>query len=194
MARNLFMTDKDFITRLKAEHDAYQEARREVIGLASRIQTLSKQAIFAYQRGEGEKGAELLGEAEGLIREVMDKARATERLAGEGSFRASLEEYAEAVFFRQILEEGKVSFLEGFDEEIQIGGLSDMIGEVVRRMTVLVTDGDDDGARALKKAVEPVMEGLNRMDYRGSLRSKYDQAVRHFRKVEEILYDITLKR
>lgn len=182
------------ITTLKEAHDAYAEARREVISLASDIQTLSKRAIFAFQRGETDAGAKLLKEAEASARSVAEKARTSGRLTNEGAYRAALEEYAEAVFFLQILEKGEVTLIPELDEETQIGGLSDMIGEVVRRMTLLVTEGDHEGARALKDAVEPVMEGLSRMDYRGGLRSKYDQAVRHYRKAEDILYDISLKR
>jgi predicted translin family RNA/ssDNA-binding protein len=182
-----------FISKLKKAHEGYAAARREVIGLASEIQTLSKRAIFAYQRGEAKKGAEFITKAARISGTVRKRAERNPRLMNEGAYRASLEEYAEAVFFRQILEEGRVTLIPGLDEEAQIGGLSDMIGEVVRRMTLLVTEGDLDGARKLKKAVEPVMDGLNRMDYRGSLRSKYDQAVRHYRKAEDILYDISLK-
>lgn len=187
------MTFMEFISKLKEAHDKYAAARREVIGLASQMQTLSKRAIFAFQRGEMSEGSKLVKEVEGLSTEVIKQAKETPRLTNEGSYRAALEEYAEAVFFRQILEEGKVTLIANLDEDTQIGGLSDMIGEVVRRMTVLVTEGESDKARALKAAVEPVMEGLNRLDYRGSLRGKYDQAVRHYRKAEEILYDISLR-
>lgn len=194
LIRNISMTHSNFITRLKAGLDTYAEQRRRAIKISSEIQTLSKRAIFAYQRGEREAGANLIASAEGFIGKVREMAELNVRIANEGSYRAALEEYAEAVFFRQILEDGEVSAIEGLDEETQIGGLSDMIGEVVRRMTVLVTEGADDAARVLKSAVEPVMEGLHRMDYRGSLRNKYDQAVRHYRKAEDILYDISLKR
>lgn len=183
----------EFISKLKESHDAYAVARREVIGLASQMQTLSKRAIFAFHRGETNEGVSMLTEAENLSAEVIEKAKSTPRLTNEGSYRAALEEYAEAVFFRQILEHGKVVLIPNLDEDTQIGGLSDMIGEVVRRMTVLVTEGESEKARALKVSVEPVMEDLNRLDYRGSLRGKYDQAVRHYRKAEEILYDISLK-
>lgn len=188
------MAHDDFITALQEAHDGYAAARREAITASSEIQTLSKRAIFAFQRGDQAEGTKLIASAGERIAEVRKMAERNPRVAGEGSYRAALEEYAEAEFFRQVLEDGKVSAIENLDEETQIGGLSDMIGEVVRRMTILVTEGDDDAARALKKAVEPVMEGLNRMDYRGGLRSKYDQAVRHYRKTEDILYDLSLKR
>ena len=188
------MTVTNFIDRLKESHDAYTAMRRDVISIASEMQTLSKRAIFAFQRGEGKEGAGLIARAEELYAKVLKMAETNPRITNEGAFRAALEEHAEAVFFRQVLENGEVSFIEGLDAETQIGGLSDTIGEVVRRMTVLVTEGDFDGARALKKSVEPIMEGLNRMDYRGGLRAKYDQAVRHYRKTEDILYDISFKR
>ena len=188
------MNTHDSITSLKTAIEEYATQRRETIVIASDIQTLSKRAIFAFQRGDYDTGKDLLEGAHARIKDVKQKAEANPRLIGEGAYRASLEEYAEAEFFRQILEDGAVVLIDGLDEETQVGGLSDMIGEVVRRMTVLVTEGQDDEARALKKAVEPVMEGLHRMEYRGSLRSKYDQAVRHYRKTEDILYDISLKR
>jgi len=61
-------------------------------------------------------------------------------------------------------------------------------------MVRAATDGRDKDARALKERLDRLMEGLDAMDYSGYLRTKYDQARSHYRRAEDILYDLSLKR
>lgn len=187
------MKNASMLGKLKKAHDAHAKARQEVIALSGAAQRAAKRAIFAVQRGDAAGGEELLRESAVILSDVRKAAAKDARLAHEGSFRAALEEYAEAVFFSQLVLKGAVSAIPSLDEETQIAGLSDAVGECVRRMTTLSTEGRFDDARRLKKALEPVMEGLSDMDYSGYLRAKYDQAVKHFRRAEEILYDLAMR-
>lgn len=188
------MAAKDFLNDLKARHEAFAAARRDVIALSAKAQSFSKRAIFAVQRGDEAGAKALLTEAESEIEKIRAKAKANARLAHEGSYRAALEEYAEARFVAQLAWKGKVSAIEDLDEETQIGGLCDAVGEVVRLMVHAATEGRDADARDLKARIDVVMSGLDAMDYSGYLRTKYDQARSHYRKAEDVLYDLSLKR
>lgn len=187
------MKNESFLQHLKSEHETFDALRRELIAAAAKAQGASKRAIFAVLR-EDEAGAKgLLAEAEDAFEAIRSKAERNPRLAHEGSFRAALEEYAEARFIAQIAWKGEVTALEGYDEETQIAGLCDAVGEAVRLMTYYVTAGRDAEARTLKKRLDPIVAGLDMMEYSGYLRTKYDQARSHYRKAEDVLYELSLR-
>lgn len=188
------MASKDLLKELKTAHEAFASARREIIGLAAKAQNASKRATFAVQREDDAEAKALLAEAEDAFEAIRARVEANARLAHEGSYRAALEEYAEARFLAQIAWKGELSALEGLDEETQIGGLCDAAGETVRLMVRAATEGRDAEAKEFKKRLDRLMEGLDAMDYSGYLRTKYDQARSHYRKAEDILYDLSLKR
>ncbi len=187
------MTSADLLAELKRAHETFDATRREIIGLAAKAQGASKRAIFAIQRDDEAGAKALLAEAEDAFEAIRAKASVNARLAHEGSYRAALEEYAEARFVAQLAWKGEVSALEGLDEETQIGGLCDAVGEAVRLMTFYVTAGRDAEAKDMKARIDRVVIGLDAMDYSGYLRTKYDQARSHERKAEEILYELSLR-
>jgi predicted translin family RNA/ssDNA-binding protein len=187
------MKNESFLQHLKAEHETFDAARREIIGAASKAQSASKRAIFAVLR-EDEAGVKaLLAEAEDAFETIRAKTEKNPRLAHEGSYRAALEEYAEARFIAQIAWKGETVALEGLDEETQIAGLCDAVGETVRLMTYYVTSGRDAEARELKTRLDRLVVGLDTMEYSGYLRTKYDQARSHYRKAEDVLYELSLR-
>lgn len=187
------MATEKLLQELKKLHDAYETARREVIALASKAQHASKRAIFAVQRDD-EKGAKaLLTEAEAALEAIRERAASAPRLAHEGSYRAALEEYAEARFTLQLVAKGEASGVEGLDEETQIAGLCDAVGELVRMMTIRATEKRDKEVRELKARVDEVLAGLSAMDFSGYLRTKFDQSRGHLRRAEEIMYDLSLR-
>jgi predicted translin family RNA/ssDNA-binding protein len=188
------MPTADTLASLKEGHDAHAAGRREVAVLASEAQHASKRAIFAVQRGDLETASDLLSDAEERFAAVRARIVGDPRLTCEGPYRTALEEYAEARFFTQIVGRKEVDALEGLDEETQVAGLCDAVGETVRQMTIKATEGDEDEVRALKAAVDGILAGLDAMDFSGYLRTKYDQARSHYRRAEEILYDLSMRR
>lgn len=187
------MNTQELLVNLKTAHDNYAVARREIIDRSSAAQHAAKRAIFAVTRGDLAAAKRLLAEAEQGIAAARESARVNPRLVHEGSLRAALEEYAEAVLFAGLAETGEVKPIDGLDEETLIGGLCDAVGELVRLMTVRATEGKDDEVRRLKAAADEVVRGLTEMDFSGYLRTKYDQAKSHLRKAEEILYDLAMR-
>lgn len=188
------MATQDLLARLKDEHDKFGAARREIIALSAKAQNASKRAIFAVQRGEDAEAKALLAEAENAFESIRESVKANARLEYEGSYRAALEEYAEARFIAQLVWKGELSVIGHLDEETQIGGLCDAAGELVRVMVHAATEGRDDEVLKLKTRLDALLAGLDAMDYSGYLRTKYDQARAHYRKAEDILYDLSLKR
>lgn len=187
------MATADLLSHLKSEHERFDAARREIIALSAKAQSAAKRAIFAVQRGDEAGAKALLTEADHLFESIKDKAEVNARLAHEGSYRAALEEYAEARFVAQLAWNRGLAALEGLDEETQIGGLCDAAGEAVRLMVVCVTEGRDKEAKEIKERLDVLMAGLDAMDYSGYLRTKYDQARGHYRRAQDVLYELSLR-
>ena len=45
-----------------------------------------------------------------------------------------------------------------------------------------------------KKAIEKIVDELTKIGFMGKLRQKYDEVERNLKKIENILYDIKLKK
>lgn len=187
------MKKPSLIGKLKTAHVAYDKARQKTIATAGAALHASKQAIFALNRGDRPAAVRALSDAAARLTEIEKLGRKNPRLAHEGAFRAAQEEYAEAAFLLQLSRDGKLSAIKGFDEETQIAGLCDAVGELVRQMVYAATDGRKDEVVRLKRQIDGIVAGLSEMDYGGYLRTKYDQARSHLRKAEDIMYDVSLR-
>lgn len=184
-----------FFRTLRTRYAAYAAARRETIARSSEVLTLSKQAIFAFHRGDLPGGGALLERADKALSGLARSFKKTHGLSDEGAYRAALEEYAEARIFAQFLRRKALGPVEapGMDEDVYLGGLLDFTGEAVRHAVRAATAKDEAEVRRAHRAVEAVAGELIRMDITGPLRSKYDQLKTNLRKLEEILYDLSLR-
>ena len=189
------MLDRDFFAAIKRQLTSYEAGRREVIKLSSDAISASKRAIFALHRDDAAAAAKLLAEAETRIGEVEAAIKAQPDLAGEGSFRAALEEYLEARLYRQYLADGSIGRVEGehIDYDIYLAGLTDLTGEMQRRQVRLATEGKLAEAKRIKELIEAIVAELLEMDLGGYLRTKFDQTKNNLRRAEEVLYELTLR-
>jgi predicted translin family RNA/ssDNA-binding protein len=187
------MKTPPLIGRLKKAHDAYDKARQQTIASANAALHASKQAIFALNRGDCPTAVRRLSEAVAGLKAIERLGKRNPRLAHEGAYRAAQEEYAEAAFLTQLAASGTVTAIKGLDEETQIAGLCDAVGELVRQMVYAATDGRKPDVVRLKRMIDAIVGGLSEMDYGGYLRTKYDQARSHLRKAEDVLYDVSLR-
>ena len=119
-------------------------------------------------------------------------------MTDEGSFRAALEEYVEARLYRDFLNGKELGPIEVANIEVPsdifLGGLCDMIGELQRKQVRLATDGNIEGVRAMRDLAEDVVGALLEMDLTGYLRNKFDQVKNSFRRSEEVLYELSVRR
>lgn len=191
------MIDKIFFSGLKRDHDAYEAGRREIIKRAGDALNASKRAIFAMHRDDSETADRLLAEAAAGLKAIREAVAGQPDLADEGSYRAAMEENAEAQLYRRFIRTGDIGPVdqaEGYDYEVYLSGLSDLTGELQRRQVRVATDGKLDEVRRLKEAIEAVVTELLEMDLGGYLRNKFDQAKNNLRRAEEVLYELSLRR
>ena len=188
MTNHLF--DRPWLTKLKKDYHLKNTTRQRIIIDTAPLGHEAKKIIFALQRGE--HCSTRLGQLNKIFLGLL-KQYGRDRLFREGIFRASLEEYIEAVFLAVVLENKKISALPRFDIDVEIylGALSDVTGELVRRATNLIADRKIDEAKKLISAGQKIVDELLDFDMTGSLRTKYDQARNNLRKLEQLNYEIS---
>lgn len=190
------MINTTFFAGLRRRWLAYDQERREIIGISSDVLALSKQAIFAFHRNDVAEGKTLLAKADTHLAALAKRFKKTHGLSDEGSYRAALEEYAEARIFYTFLLKQKIGAVEApaIDDDAVLGGLLDFTGEAVRYAVRMATAGNEPEVIRAHQAVEAVASEVMRMNLTGSLRQKYDQLKINLRKFEEMRYDLSLRR
>ncbi|MFA5935237.1 MAG: hypothetical protein WC787_00050 [Patescibacteria group bacterium] len=186
------MTNR-FFTDVITAQQSRERARRELQAVASQVLSRSKRVIFKLQRGENTEAASDLKDIGGMIvagKKIVGRDAA---LSHEGVWRAALEEATEAMLFERFLLKGSLDGLKlpTDDPEILVGGMSDFIGELARFAVLRATEGDDAAVERFYAMAESIIEALLQLDLTGGLRSKFDQAKQHLRKLEDIRYDMS---
>lgn len=186
-----------FSKKIKSAYEQYERAYRALVETANRAQNQAKRAIFAFHRGEAKDGTALLGGAAEMLAGLESGFHTMPMLRYEGAYRAAIEEFVEATLLAQFLGRqplGNVAAIQELDSETYLGGLSDLTGELVRYATHRATHGDTKEVKRAHGALTEVMSFLISLDLTGYLRTKFDQAKQSERKMEQIVYDLSLKR
>jgi len=182
--------------KIQTQYTARERMRREVIAKANEAIGHSKRAIFALHRDDRAGSAQRLADARALFVACEKLIKTTPDLRHEGAYRAALEEYAEALLFSQYLETGSLGVIEdrAMDPGIYLAGLADTTGEIVRHTVRQVTLGNTSTVVHARETVDLVMEFMLGLDATGYLRTKFDQAKGNLKRLEEILYDLSLRQ
>ncbi|MDX9778735.1 MAG: hypothetical protein RBT30_00615 [Patescibacteria group bacterium] len=189
------MIDTTFISRLRKDYKEKEKSRRQIISRSNEVLFQAKKSIFALHRDDKQLAAEKLQEMEISLKK-LEKEFGFTRLKEEGAYQAAVEEYVEAKSLAAIIDNKKIKAVPGIKiaYDSYLGGLCDLIGEMVRLATNRATRGDYKSAAVLKEQAETIMAELLDFDLTGYLRTKYDQARGHLRKLEQISYEIKLHK
>lgn len=189
-----FMLDHKHFTQLQEQHDSYRQKRHQLIKDSADILKESKRAIFAIHRDNHDEASSAIKEAEKKIKDIQQQIQIEPRLRYEGSFSAALEEYVEAYALRSFVTTGTITLPTSIPLEYDevLGGITDVTGEIVRKAVLLATEGKFDTIRSYHETVRTIIGELILLDMTGKLRNKYDQAKRNLKRLEEILYDISI--
>lgn len=188
------MIDKKLLTSLKENYQASEVQRRQINSAANSILFESKKTIFAIQRNDFKIAGQKLNELEKSLAQ-MDKRFGSSRLQQEGSYRAAVEEYLESRTLYDIIKNRKIKPIKNLNLDYSgyLGGICDMIGELVRYATNAAAAGKFSEVAKIKKMAEDIMAQLVDFDMTGYLRTKYDQSRNHLRKLEQMSYEIKLR-
>lgn len=189
------MINKKFIQQLKKEHDTHESERRQIIGLANVVLHDSKRVIFALHRSDLKKANDSLIEIEKILLN-LEKKFGYGRLAEEGAYKAGVEEYVEAKMLNKLLGGEKVDAIKSLtiNAESYLSGVCDLTGELVRQAVNQAAAGRLKEVARIKGLIDEIMAELVEFDLAGYLRTKYDQARGNARKIEQINYEVNLRK
>jgi len=190
-----FMINKQFIKKLKQEYDSHETERRQIIGLSNVVLHDSKRVIFSLHRGDIKKAEESLVEIAKVLANLENKFGVS-RLAEEGAYKAGVEEYVEAKMFYLVTCGQKVDKIKKVKLSVDsyLGGICDLTGELVRRAINQAAAGKISEVAKIRETISKIMAGLVEFDMTGYLRTKYDQAKTNLRKIEQINYEINIRK
>ncbi len=190
------MLSKIYIAKIKKEYLDYAEKRREVIKLAGDALHCAKRVIFTIHRHEHESALAKLTETENILKDINKKFSGHKELFDEGAYRAALEEYVEAKLFFEFVVAKKMSEIKTvpIDSDVFLAGLCDVPGELYRFAVNSATNRKFDAVRDCQVAAEEIIGELMEFDLTSYLRNKFDQAKGALHKLEQIQYEVTLRK
>src|SRR3989338_2690679 len=188
------MLNKKFFQKLKADYDARESERRQIISLSNVVLHDSKRVIFSLHRGGEQAAGQSLIEIEKILQQ-LEKKFSYNRLKHEGAYNAAVEEYVEAKMFANVLGGKKIDAIKGFSVSVDsyLGGICDLVGELVRLAVNRAAEGKFNEVEKYKVIANDIMAELVEFDMTGYLRTKYDQAKGHLRKIEQVAYEVKLR-
>ncbi|MFH1325888.1 MAG: hypothetical protein ABIH48_00255 [Candidatus Falkowbacteria bacterium] len=189
------MLNKKFLQKLNKDYEEKSGERRQIISRANIILHDSKRVIFALHREDIKTAEQSLKEIEKTLQQ-MEKKFGYNRLIQEGAYNAGVEEYVEAKMFYKIVNNEKIDKIKGINLSIDtyIGGICDTTGELVRLATNKAAQGNMEDVHKIKDIVSDILAELVEFNITGYLRTKYDQAKGNLRKVEQVVYDINIRK
>ncbi len=189
------MLNKKYFQQVRTDLLSYAEKRRDVIKSAGDAQHHAKRAIFALQRDSTADADESLTAAKELLAGLVKKYKNDSRIIEEGSYRAALEEFIEATLFQQFLAKKDLGEIKGLpiDSDAFIAGLADVPGEIVRYATKSATERNFNMVQYCYQVAEAIIGELLDMDLTGYNRQKFDQAKQALHKLQQIVYEVSLK-
>jgi predicted translin family RNA/ssDNA-binding protein len=187
--------DTHYLALVKTKTLEYAIKRREVIKGAGDAQHLAKRAIFALQRGDSKEAQAKLADAEKLYRELNKKYRSTPLLFSEGSYTAGLEEYVEARLFYSFVQNTKMGKIKELpvSDEIYIAGMCDVPGELYRFAIRAATVRDFATVQRCATTSDEIIGILVEFNLTSYLRTKFDQAKQAHQKLEQVIYEVSLR-
>ncbi len=189
------MINKKFTTILRNQYIKKNNERRQIISRSNIVLNNAKKAIFAIHRGDLDLATERLNENEDIINKLK-KDFGENRIIEEGAFMAGLEEYVEARLFFDFIKTGKIGKIKEakVPTESYLGGLCDLTGELVRLATNKAIEKKFSEVSTIKNIINEILNELIDFDITGYLRTKYDQARINLKKIEQMDYEINLRK
>jgi len=184
------MINKKDFGKLRNEIHYLDEQREKVIQLSRETINLSKQIIYSAQRNEIN---------EDLVKTIKAKIKELRKVnfnADTNINSVAFQEYVEAICFHEFVKRGKIPTSKelGVSAEDYLSGICDLTGELVRKAVYDVIHRKFDEAAKIKELVHDIYGEFLKLHMRnGDLRKKSDSIKWNLKKLEEVMYDISMK-
>jgi len=186
------MLNKSEFNQIRKEMHNTDLKREEVIQLSREIITVSKQIIYAAQRND-------LKTATSAIKNIKNKVNKLKKIninTDTNINSVALQEYVEAMAFYEFVKNKKIPTKKslGVTAEDYLSGLADLTGELVRKAVYDVIHKKFREAEKIKELVHDIYGEFLKLHLRNNeLRKKADSIKWNLKKLEEVMYDISMK-
>jgi predicted translin family RNA/ssDNA-binding protein len=187
--------DKQYLKKMHANLHNYASIRREIIKYAGDAQHLAKRAIFEIHADNFKEAEKKLFESKKLLSDLAKKYKAS-KIKTEGVYAEGIEEFVEAYIFYNLIINGRVGAISGVEinDESYLSGLCDVPGELYRYAIKAATAGNYVLAQKCNDMAKEIVGELIEFHFTKYLRTKYDQAKQALRKLEIVVYELSLKK
>jgi predicted translin family RNA/ssDNA-binding protein len=187
--------NKGHLGKIKKNLHAYHKRRGDVIGKANEALHHAKRAIFALHRDNEKEAAEKIKLVESIFKALNTKYKKDPDIKKEGAYKAGLEEYIEAKLFFEFVTTGKIGEIKDLpmDGDIYLAGLCDVPGELYRYAIKAATNKDVETAKKCAKMGGDIVGELIEFNLTSYLRTKFDQAKGAVNRLENVVYELSLR-
>lgn len=191
------MIDKQDFKAISKDMQIYDKQRESIIHESRILLKLSKQLIYSLHRNNLKEANNLHTEIKKQKHKLDNISHKNTKLQYEGSYHAAVEEYVEALCFYEFINKKKIPtrIQLGSSTEDYLAGLCDLTGELSRRAVNLIIRKKNKEAEKIKNLVEELYGEFLKFNLRnGNLRKKYDSIKYNLKRLEEMMYDIKIKK
>ncbi len=186
------MLNKSEFNNIRKEMHKVDLKREEVIQLSREIITVSKQIIYAAQRNDMKTAASAIKN----IKNKVSKLRKINIITDTNINSVAFQEYVEAIAFFEFVKNRKIPTKKslGVSADDYLSGLADLTGELVRKAVYDVIHRKFHEAEKIKDVVHEIYGEFLKLHLRNNeLRKKADSIKWNLKKLEEVMYDISMK-
>lgn len=191
------MFNKKNFEKIRRQMEFYIKKREEIIRLSRDILRFSKMAISSLHRKDITTAKKLINEAERCIKLIKKFATLDAKLSIIGAYTVAIQEYVEAKTFLHFIKRKKLLEMDslGAEPEDYLIGLSDLTGELARVAVLRTISKNYNDVHIVRDFVVGIHDFFLTLDLNNSdLRKKYDAIKWNLKKIEDIIYDIEMKR
>jgi len=191
------MINKNEWKKMKLELQAYDSKREELIKQSRVVLKKSKMLIYAIHRKDTKCINSLFKDVK-QDKDNLDKiAKVKSKLLDEGSYSAACQEYVEAAAFLEFEKSNSLPSAKklGVSTSDYLMGLADLTGELTRLAVASAIKGQYEKVGYIKDFVAELWGEMLEFDFRNSgLRRKFDSIKYNLNKIEDIRYDIKMRK
>ena len=190
------MINKSDFEAMRKEMSSFDELREKIIIRSRKVLQLSKACIYNLHRQDSQQAKKEIEQAKKEIEDIRSLVKKDEKASDIGAFHEATEEFAEAYCYYSWLTNKTLPTRKdlGVETEAYLAGLSDLLGELVRKAINDGIKGNFKSAEEIKDFASEIYAELMLFDFKnGNLRKKFDSIKYSIEKLEDTVFNLKLK-
>lgn len=190
------MINQKHLRQVRERLHKYAEIRRQVIADSGTALHDAKRAIFSLHREEKKEAEDRMTKSTKQLQALQTLIKKYPQITHEGAYHAAVEEYVEATLFHQFVNGKTIEPVKTIpiEDAVFLAGMCDLPGELYRYAVRAATRGDMETVMCCHDVASDVIGALIDFDLTSYLRTKFDQAKQALQKLEQVVYDLSLRK